>query len=242
MTFLRGDMDRARPLIEESLVAARELDDKVAIAWAITRLGYVAHWQEEYQVARMLFEESLPLWRELDARDGLGETLFHLASTLQHEGEHACAYTILQELYVNSRQWGMSDATPLALLGNAAGHLGHWEKAADHCANCLRCYLPTRSPHSFAWGLIGMARVCLARGRPARAARLLGAGEALWAMGTAPRWPNERDDFERLVSTARSQLNEAAFADAWAEGQAMPIQQIIAEALQEAPTGVRDQP
>jgi predicted ATPase len=237
MTFLRRDMARARPLIEESLAAARELDDKVAIAWAITRLGYVAHWQEEYPAARALFEESLPLWRELDARDGLIETLFHLAYTLQHQGEYQSAYTIFQELHLNCRQWGLSDYNSLALLGNAAGHLGRWEEAATHCAESLRYYHSGRTWHVVAWDLTGMARVSLARGRPTRAARLLGAAEALWAVSTAPRWPNERDDFRRLVLATRAQFGEAEFAAAWAEGQATPVEQAIAEALEEAPPG-----
>jgi hypothetical protein len=30
---------------------------------------------------------------------------------------------------------------------------------------------------------------------------------------------------------------EAAFAATWAEGQAMPVEQLIAEALEEAPAG-----
>ena len=82
-----------------------------------------------------------------------------------------------------------------------------------------------------------MARVSLARGRPARAARLLGAAEALRAASSAPRWPKARDDFDRLVSATRAQLEEAEYAAAWAEGQAMPIEAIIAEALEEAPAG-----
>jgi hypothetical protein len=50
-------------------------------------------------------------------------------------------------------------------------------------------------------------------------------------------WPNERADFERVVSAARAQLTEAEFATSWAEGQAVPVEAVIAEALQEAPAG-----
>jgi hypothetical protein len=35
----------------------------------------------------------------------------------------------------------------------------------------------------------------------------------------------------------RAQLGDAAFAAAWAEGETLPIEKIIAEALEEAPDG-----
>jgi len=235
LTFRQGDIDRARTLIEESLTMARELDDRVGIAWAITRLGYVAHGQEEYPAARALFEQSLPLWRELGLKNGLIETLFHLAYILQHEGNYAAAYAVLEEMLGITR----GTTAPMALLGNAAADLGRWEEAAAHCAQSLRICSPdrVRSWHVMAWALTGLARVAHARARPARAARLLAAVPALWAGSYASWWPNERDDFERVVSATRAQLDEAEFAAAWAEGQAMPLEQIIAEALQEAPDG-----
>jgi hypothetical protein len=38
-----------------------------------------------------------------------------------------------------------------------------------------------------------------------------------------------------VVADVRAGLGKAAFAVAWADGQAIPVEQIIAEALQEAP-------
>jgi hypothetical protein len=124
------------------------------------------------------------------------------------------------------------------LLGAAAADLGRWEEAAVRCAESLRPRdLGERSDrHHIAWALTVLARITLAQGRPARAARLLGAAPSLWAASHAHWWPNQRADFERVVSTTRAQLGEAEFAAAWAEGQAMAVEQIIAEALEEAPT------
>jgi len=234
-----GDSTAACALAEESLAAARELDDRLTIAWAITRLGFVAHWQEQYPAARALFEQCLPLWRELDAKDGLLETLFHLAYTLQHQGDYLAAYAIFEEMLAIFRERLPFAPAPLAMLGNIAGELGRWEEAATRCAESLRHRRQIRvgERHVVAWGLIGMARVALGRHKPHRAARLLGAAEALWAGSSAPRWPNERVDFDRLVSAARAQLEQAEFAAAWAEGEAMPVEQMIAEALEEAPAG-----
>ena len=43
--------------------------------------------------------------------------------------------------------------------------------------------------------------------------------------------PDERACYERSVAAARAQLDEAAFAAAWAEGRAMTLEQAILFAL-----------
>ena len=65
------------------------------------------------------------------------------------------------------------------------------------------------------------------QGQPARAARFLGATESLVVDGTAA-WHFAHEHF---VATVRAQLDEATFAAAWAEGQALTLEQAIAEAL-----------
>jgi len=40
-----------------------------------------------------------------------------------------------------------------------------------------------------------------------------------------------RTDYDRAVASVRAQLDEATFGAAWAEGQALTLEQAIAEAL-----------
>jgi predicted ATPase/DNA-binding SARP family transcriptional activator len=237
--FQQRDLDTARRAFEESLAVATELEDKQTIGWALLGLGYVAHWEEDYPAARALFEQCLPLWQALGAKDGLIETLFHLARLRQHEGDYTGAYTVLEELGAVMRK-GNSEATgPLALLGHAAADLGRWDEAAACCGKRLRLGRLDAAPNEqiVAWALTGMARVALARGRPIRAARLLGAVPALLAASQFPWWPSDHARFGQIVSAVRAQSPEAEFTAAWAQGEAMPVQQIIAEALEEAPIG-----
>jgi hypothetical protein len=44
-----------------------------------------------------------------------------------------------------------------------------------------------------------------------------------------------RADYDRDVAAARAQLDEPAFAAAWAEGQALPLELAIGEALPAIP-------
>jgi hypothetical protein len=41
-----------------------------------------------------------------------------------------------------------------------------------------------------------------------------------------------RSDYQHIITAIRSQLDEATFAETWAEGHAMPLEQAIAYALE----------
>jgi hypothetical protein len=87
--------------------------------------------------------------------------------------------------------------------------------------------------------LEGLAAIAGAEGRIVRAARLWGAAEALLeqtGVGASPYAP-DRSLYQSQVGAARSQLDEASWTRAWAEGQAMSREQAVEYALErgEAP-------
>jgi len=65
-----------------------------------------------------------------------------------------------------------------------------------------------------------------------RAARLFGAAEALRENINIPMMPTERPEYDREGSDLRANMDEAAFAKAWAEGRALTMDQAIAYALE----------
>ena len=79
--------------------------------------------------------------------------------------------------------------------------------------------------------LEGLATVAAGTGQPERAARLLGAAEALREAIGAPLPPVDRPDHDDDDSATRAALGEAAFAAAWAAGRALTVEQAVAEAL-----------
>jgi hypothetical protein len=81
------------------------------------------------------------------------------------------------------------------------------------------------------WNIRGLGGVALGEGQTHRAAQLLAAAELLVEIGHLH--PIDRDDYERDKAQARTQLGEEAFTAAWAEGQAMSLEQAIALALEE---------
>src|SRR5207302_5911348 len=76
--------------------------------------------------------------------------------------------------------------------------------------------------------LQGIGVTVAAQGRPAAAAQLWGAAEALCAELRALLPPGERALVARAITSLRAELGEEAFTTAWAEGQAMTPEQALA--------------
>src|SRR5439155_15426270 len=83
-----------------------------------------------------------------------------------------------------------------------------------------------------AYCLAGLGGAAAASGLAERAARLLGAAEALFEAMGAPLTRNEQAVFDRDVAVTRAALSGESFAAAWAEGRRLPLERAIQLALE----------
>jgi hypothetical protein len=70
------------------------------------------------------------------------------------------------------------------------------------------------------------------QGERALAARLLGAADATREARGMPLPPPDRAVYDRTMAAIRGALGEEAWAAAWAEGRATPLEAAIARALE----------
>jgi hypothetical protein len=84
------------------------------------------------------------------------------------------------------------------------------------------------------YSFFGLACVAIGQGLPARAARLWGVAEGMSeAYGiTISLVVRSHTKYEDCLTLTRSQLDEEAFAAAWAEGRAMSFEQAVEYALE----------
>jgi hypothetical protein len=73
--------------------------------------------------------------------------------------------------------------------------------------------------------LEGFAGLALVQGKPARAARLYAAAKVVRQVIGAPRPPRRTAEYEQDLGMLRRGLGEEGFDHAWAEGQAMTLEQ-----------------
>jgi non-specific serine/threonine protein kinase len=229
----QGDYGRASALFEKSLALSRELEDAQGIAHSLRNLGIVALDQGLYERASALFEEALALTKELGDPGNIAGSLMSLGLIALDQGDYGraaalqeAALSLLREL---GDGWGMAIA--LSNLGLVAQEQGDHGRAKSLFEESLALCRTLGDKRLSAYGLEGMAGTASVRGQPECAARLLGAADAARRLINVPIPPSERLRYDRLVVTVRAQLDEETFAAAWAAGQALTLEQAVAEAL-----------
>jgi predicted ATPase/class 3 adenylate cyclase len=233
LAFRLGDYAAARARYEEGLAAMRELGDLPSMASALGNLGMLAMTQGDYVAARSLYEQSLALKRELGLPASLAATLNDLAGLTYLQGDYEAARRLFEESLALRRQLGDREGIALSLgnLGSVALEQGDFAAAGALLREGLLLVRELGLQLAMAESLDGLARLAAAEGQLARAARLWGAAEALREALGAPQPLNEREAYDRQVAAARAAWDAASFAAAWEAGRALPLEQVLDEAL-----------
>lgn len=235
----RGQGERATALLEESVARFREIGDLWGIAHALDNLAFVARDGGDHARAAALYQESLDLRRTLDDRHGIAVSLSNLgdAAQLQSDWERAAALHEQSLHHFRALEDKVGIAYALGRLAPIALHQGNKAGADALHRESLALFWELRDKRRIAKTLEAMAALCRrARGRDktarlGRAARLLAAASALRAAIGAPQSLTERADFERGMRATRAALSETVFTRAWAQGQAMTLEETVAFAL-----------
>jgi len=163
----------------------------------------------------------------------------------REQGDYATARTRFEESLTLQRELGDKNgiAHSLFSLATVAYRQGDNARARALLEEGLELFHRVADLAHLAMTLAMLARLASvggAEGQLERAARLLGAVQALCEVGGMPL-PWIRSDYERPV--VHDQMDEAAYAAAfpaaWAAGRAMSLKQAIAYALEEASDLVR---
>ncbi len=229
----KGEYAMAHACAEECLALFQEVSDQWGRALAVRLLGGIAVVQGGVAQTAIYNEEILTSFRQIGDKRGIGEFLIDKGIFAQLQDEWEQAVACYAESLVIFRELGAKEMTAAVLhnLGGAVLHQGDARRAAACFAEGLALNREIGARHGIAMNLAGMAGVAIAQAQPARSARLLGSAEALLeAIGIAPD-PADRADYDRIRTAVRAQLDEATFAAAWTEGQAMSLEQAVAHAL-----------
>jgi non-specific serine/threonine protein kinase len=177
----------------------------------------------------MMREHNSPPWH-------LAYAFINLAQSLRDLGDTAAERARLEEVLALRPHLGEGDATAQALgyLGRISLQQGDRPEARRYLGDALGIYRRLGSKRGAAWTLSSMAQIALAEEHAARAARLLGAAQALFEdFGALPA----EVALHSTAAAIRAALGGRAFAAAWAEGQAMSLEDAIAYALAEPSPG-----
>jgi non-specific serine/threonine protein kinase len=161
--------------------------------------------------------------------------LFSVGYGLLLEGDYERGAALNEEAAALYRERGYKGGLEFVLdnLGWAALLQGDPERARSYYRVSLMLCKELGDKWIASESLEGLACVAGVRGEAARAAKLFGVAEALREAVGSQREPAEDALREPYLAASRTQLDEASWEEAWAEGRAMSMEQAIEYALSE---------
>jgi predicted ATPase/transcriptional regulator with XRE-family HTH domain len=226
----QGDHARSAAYYAECLALFQEIQDQHGIAWALQGLGDGARDRGDFTQANRYYQESLALMQQMCSPFGIAWARWHLGAVARDAGDSAGAtahYQAAMELF-RPAEYLRGLAWTLYGLGIVARDQGEYRHASQLLRQSLALFAPNNK-HGSAACLEGMAGVATMIGHAVQAARWFGAAEAARAAIRTPLWPCDQADYDRIVDLLRTQIGAEELAQAWSAGQAMPLEQVIAE-------------
>jgi DNA-binding CsgD family transcriptional regulator len=198
-------------------------------------LSFAERYHGDHEVALAHAEAAVEHARALD--DDLPP--FLLAFVLSRLGQEAYelrdwsrAEAVLEEALDRWRRLGNPWGTGVVLgkLADVAQVQGDDARAAALYGESLSFWRSQDNELGTVEVLTGLARLVAKKGRPEDTVRLFAAAEAVQRRIGLTVAPTLRAKNERALAAARAELEEEAFAAAWASGGSLPLEQAVAEA------------
>jgi predicted ATPase/class 3 adenylate cyclase len=239
LAYHQGDYDGSTRSCMEALALFRKLGDLPGMGRALYFLGMAAEGQGDYARAKALLMESLALSRQAGHKRQMAMSSNSIGEVARCQGDYPAARAAYEESLALWREAEGQTGVVIALgnLGHVALHQGEHQQATTFFKEALGLARQLMFKLHIAEYLSGLGGVAAAQGHPARAARLLGAATNLLDLMGALLEPPDRAEFARSVAATRAGLDDAAFAQAWAAGRTMTLDQTIQYALDTEPDG-----
>ncbi len=233
MAIEGGDAETGRLRAEEGLALHRTLGDVWGAAHSGFLLSHAVADAGDPAAAQQLFTESLRRFRELGDDHYALLAAFNLAVIIEELGDHEPAQALHEENLRRARTQSDQRMVAFSLDRLASFALGEG-RVADALSMlkeslCIRRDLGNRV--GIAENLSRFAATLNMMGQTTTATRLVSSSKALREQIGSPGVPWLAKITEETLTSIRMQLDDAVFAEAWDQGQALTLEEAIALAL-----------
>jgi predicted ATPase/transcriptional regulator with XRE-family HTH domain len=228
-----GAASAALACYAEAVEIARTFDEPWWAAYALTNLGDAAVLAGDTAAATVAYQTSLAGFEAIGDEFGRSIPLNALGGLATSSGDYARARALYAESVAIFRWSGVPRGLAQTLLGLGQAALLDGDVVLAHATfvEALACWSRLGIELGLRLSLRGLAGVAAAQGQLVPAARLYAAA-ATRARVVGVVYADDTAQPDPGVILVRSRLDEPTFRAAWAAGQAMRLDQAVAEALE----------
>lgn len=235
MAFVRGDTVLGKKMNGQALAIARQGQNKSEIARALFWLAaHCTSDPKDYEEGLKLCVEAEALYQELNDKPGLAWVYNQIGELKRLLNDYGGARIAYEQSVAVCWEVGNKRRAAIALvnLSYAAQHQGDYEQAEQYAMKGLRLLQELNLKYHITIVLAMLAGPVAAQGQAERAARLLGASEAIFEGMSVNLQPADRVEIDGYIAIVRRQLDPDQFQQTWAEGRNMTFEEAIRYALE----------
>jgi predicted ATPase/DNA-binding CsgD family transcriptional regulator len=238
LAMVTGEPDRMDIMVAEAAELAERFDHDLLAARILECQGHARLYVGDFPTGIGLLEDARDGFRSLGVAAGEFNTLLLLAlGTFLLDDPRDQDFS-RQALELAERRGAMmSRAYALSSLGMARWRAGDHEGAVQVLLECTRYFRAHHDLIGISFGVQALSWCAASQSPDVRAARLLGASQAVWrasqGQGRPDRPPPYAGYARRSAATVRDAIGAAGFEQAFAEGASYTVEQAVALALGE---------
>jgi predicted ATPase/class 3 adenylate cyclase len=235
----QGNSDRAIELYEKSLALDREAGNARGAAVSLFCLGDELKGRGDFVRAMEIYEEGIKQCRDSGDPTLLASILAHVGYTFMLQGNLERATAISEEAaaMLREQEHRFYLAEVLYTLGWVALLQSNYQRAKSLYEESLLLCLEVGDKVAVPGCLEALACAAAAQGEAERVAKLFGSAQTQRKATGHHEASAEQALREPYLSVARSKLDETSWQEAWAEGRAMTLDEVISYALEEEEGG-----
>ena len=229
--YFLGELEESDVYVTRSLAILRTLGDDRSVGVAVGLLGAIAAGRLDYERARQFHQESVDAARRLGdpivtavGLSNLGEVSMHLGDLDHAMAQQREALELAEQ--IGSRRHAALVHLQIGLIYQLEGDVG---AAVRELTDGIAVLWELRALSYLTGPLEKLAELVTACGDPIQAARFLGAATALRTSLGEQAPPMIEQERAQAIEVTRAAASDEAFAAAFAEGEAAPLEAIIGE-------------
>ncbi|HUG14526.1 MAG TPA: tetratricopeptide repeat protein, partial [Thermomicrobiales bacterium] len=233
----QGEYDLVRRLSDEALHAFEEIGDDRGMYQALFCSARVAWFTGDLERAADLFERSAAMQRVAGDWFGVAGAIGNLGGIARQQGDLQRATRLIDEALslTRAQDFVSQSAIWLGNLGKVMLHRGELEGARSLFTECLVLQRMLRGRRTAVDCLDGLALLTSREGQPELATTMYGAVTALREEFGIPRLEADRLTMEPVLTALAAALGAERYAEAWAAGGSMSLDETISRAIQSPP-------